>query len=76
MCVASTPVELAELPTIVGVLVQALADATTSPTKEPPAPSARSLRRDVGELVRAWVRPRLAPIIALKPERGSEQRRN
>ncbi|HEY6624094.1 MAG TPA: hypothetical protein VIX85_09700 [Acidimicrobiales bacterium] len=73
VCVASTPVELAELPSIVGVLVQALADAMTLPTKDPPAPSARSVRRDVGERLRAWVRPRLAPIIELRPERGSKQ---
>jgi hypothetical protein len=73
VCVASTPVELAEIPAIFNVLVQALADATTLPTSGAPAPSARSLRRDVGELLRAWLRPRLAPIVALKP--GSDRHR-
>jgi hypothetical protein len=69
--VASTPVELAEIPTIIAVLVKALADASRSPTSE--APSVRSVRRDVGQLLHAWLRPRLATIVALRP--GSEQHR-
>jgi hypothetical protein len=73
VCVASTPVDVAEIPTIIGVLVKALADTSRSPTSEASAPSARSVLRDVGQILHAWLRPRLATIVALRP--GSEQHR-
>lgn len=68
VCVATTPVELAEIPTIIAVLVKALGDASQSLTAPRPTPSAESVGRDIRQVVRAWFRPRLATIVALKPQ--------
>lgn len=70
VCVATTPVELAEIPSIIAVLVKALGDASQSPTEPRPTPSAESVGRDIGQVIRAWLRPRLATIVALKPGPG------
>ncbi|HEX3841510.1 MAG TPA: hypothetical protein VHU85_12005 [Acidimicrobiales bacterium] len=69
VCVATTPVELAEIPAVIGVLVSALEDALTrAPTDTAaPNPTAQSVRQDINELVRDWLRPRLASITALTP---------
>jgi hypothetical protein len=73
VCVATTPVELAEIPGVIGVLISALEDATTRPLtetgSETPAtsPTAQSVRQDINELVRDWLRPRLASITDLTP---------
>ncbi|HWE70813.1 MAG TPA: hypothetical protein VG205_10640 [Acidimicrobiales bacterium] len=71
VCVATTPVELAEIPGVIGVLVNALEEATTRPLTETetPAtgPTAQSVRQDINELVRDWLRPHLASITALTP---------
>lgn len=73
VCVATTPVELAEIPGVIGVLVSALEDASTRPLTPtetgtgPTGPTAQSVRQDINELVRDWLRPRLASITALTP---------
>jgi hypothetical protein len=69
VCVATTPVELAEIPAVIGVLIRALEDASKSAPSDTAAsnPTAQSVRQDVNELVRDWLRPRLASITALTP---------
>jgi hypothetical protein len=74
VCVATTPVELDEIPSVIGALVGALAEGSASPTKEPSGPTAQSVGRDIGQMVSGWLRPRLASIVALKP-RSEDQRR-
>jgi hypothetical protein len=67
VCVATTPVELAEIPSIIAILVKALGDAFQSRAPTSPTPSAESVSRDVREVLTNWFRPRLATICALKP---------
>lgn len=71
---ATTPVELADIPSVIGALVGALAEGSTSPTKDSPAPSPQSVGRDIRQMVSGWLRPRVATIVALKP-RSEDQRR-
>jgi hypothetical protein len=66
VCVATTPVELAEVPAVVGLLVGALEDASRDPSPDA-VPSVLSVRRDIGQLIRAWLRPRLAPVVTMAP---------
>jgi hypothetical protein len=65
--VATTPVDLAEIPTVIAVLVKALAEAARRPTAEAPTPGAASLVHDVREVLTSWIRSRLATISVLKP---------
>jgi len=63
VCVASTPVELSEVPALIGVLADALGDAIDAPPNESTsAPSKGSLL----SVVRSWLRPRLAQITELR----------
>ncbi|HEX3461761.1 MAG TPA: hypothetical protein VHT49_12715 [Acidimicrobiales bacterium] len=73
VCVATTPVDLTEIPGVIGVLISALEDASKStPTDAAsPNPTAQSVRQDINELVRDWLRPRLASITALTPRSKS-----
>lgn len=76
VCVASTPIELADVPDVVNLLVQALSEgAKTGAT--PTAPTVASLRADIGSIARSWLRPHLASIVALSPNRphGHVERR-
>jgi hypothetical protein len=63
VCVASTPVELSEVPALIGVLAEALGDAidnpTTSVSPPPPKPS-------ILAFIRNWVRPKLAQVAELR----------
>lgn len=69
VCVATTPVEISDVPTLINLLVKALGEATApSPVPERP-PTTQTIRDDVIRLVRARLRPRLAPIIALSQAR-------
>jgi hypothetical protein len=66
ICVASTPVELHEVPALIGILVDALAEGGDV-TKETRTRDTRtepgSVRlSEVFSLVRQWLRPRLAQI--------------
>ena len=74
VCVATTPVELSEIPGVIAVLVKALADAARRPTAQALRPTAESLAHDAREVLTSWLRPRLATISALKPR--SAQRRD
>lgn len=68
ICVASTPIEIGEIGALVDLFVAALRDALTGPTAVREATFA-SLRGDLREVVRRWVRPRAATVIALAPKR-------
>jgi len=65
--VATTPVELVDIPAVIGVLVDALEDASKAAPSKAPAPTAQSVREDIQELLRDWFRPRVASITALTP---------
>jgi hypothetical protein len=67
VCVATTPVELADIPAVIGVLVEALEDAAKGVSPKEAAPTAQSVREDIQELLRDWLRPRVASITALTP---------
>jgi hypothetical protein len=63
VCVASTPVELSEVPGLIGVLADALGDAVDATAPEGvTAPSQGSLLA----ALRRWLRPRLAQITELR----------
>jgi hypothetical protein len=71
ICVATTPVELADLPAVIGVLVDALVDGSKGAPSKAAAPTAQSVREDIQELLRDWLRPRVASITALSPRSKS-----
>jgi hypothetical protein len=63
VCVASTPVELGEVPALIGVLADVIGDVVRSGEASPgsrPGDS-RFLSR-----IKAWLRPRLAQIVELR----------
>lgn len=63
VCVASTPVELSEVPALIGVLADALGDAIdAAPGQVAPAPSKGSLLA----VIRSWLRPKLAQVTELR----------
>jgi hypothetical protein len=62
LCVASTPVELSEVPALIGVLADALGDAIAPPAHE----VTPGRRPSLLESVRAWLRPRLASVVELR----------
>ena len=62
VCVASTPVELSEVPGLIGVLADALGDAIDATDENTAPPSKGSLL----SVVRSWLRPRLAQITELR----------
>jgi hypothetical protein len=59
ICVASTPVEITEVPALIGVLADALGDAID--TSVPPSTEVRRTMR-VLDAIRSWLRPKLAEI--------------
>src|SRR5580704_18542086 len=63
VCVASTPVELSEVPALIGVLADALGDAIDVPPNEATTTPSRGSLLSV---VRSWLRPRLAQITELR----------
>jgi hypothetical protein len=62
VCVASTPVDLREVPALIGALADALGDAIDGPTATTVPPSKESLL----SVIRRWLRPRLAQITELR----------
>jgi len=63
VCVASTPVELSDVPALICVLADALGDAVDGTMHESvPASPKGSLR----SVIRNWLRPRLAQITELR----------
>lgn len=70
VCVASTPVDLGELPALIGVLVEALGDAAAAP---PPPRDGRAVKPSAWRRLRDHFRPTLAKIVEL-PHRHGHQR--
>lgn len=64
LCIASTPVDLNELPPIIAALAEALGDEVAQPG---PAPNSagRLLPR-----LRAWFRPKMARVVSFPPPAG------
>ena len=63
VCVASTPVELSEVPALIGVLADALGDAIDAPPRESIVPPSKGSLLSV---IRSWLRPKLAQITELR----------
>ncbi len=67
VCVASTPVEVSELPGLIGILAEALGEAATmSDVPSPERPAAPSVRTRLKNLLR----PPLAKVVDLSVTRG------
>ena len=64
---ATTPVGLADIPAVIGVLVDALEDASKLAPSQSPPPTAQSVLEDIQALLRDWLRPRVASITDLTP---------
>jgi hypothetical protein len=73
VCVASTPIELTEVSTLIGVLADALGDAIdlTGPSSDTPSRGAQLLAE-----LRAWLKPRLAQIVELRVPKDATGRTN
>jgi hypothetical protein len=63
VCVASTPVEIGELPELIALLADALGDAVRLGESSPVQPRAHA--RLLAKL-RSWMQPRLAQIVELR----------
>jgi hypothetical protein len=63
LCVASTPVELSEIPALIGVLADALGDAieTTDRTSGRPI-----VKPSLIAAIRSWLRPKVAQVTELR----------
>lgn len=70
VCVASTPIDLAEVPALIGLLAEALGDAATQADREstgrPPRPSPWMRIRDL-------FRPTLAKVVDFPVIRGTRR---
>jgi hypothetical protein len=69
VCVASTPIELSEVPALIGALADALADAIDAPGQQP---AERDRGRMLLAAVRDWLRPRMAQVTEFR--RPAERR--
>lgn len=80
VCVATTPVELTQVPRIVRLLVQALGDALSEP-ETGDEPTVESLRRDAAIVARRWLRRLhgpdgsgwVAPVVPLRRRASGER---
>ena len=70
VCVASTPVDLSELPALIGVLAEALGDAVR--ISDSPSVS-RSPKPSPWSKLRNLFRPALAKVVELPVTRGKQQ---
>jgi hypothetical protein len=68
VCVASTPVDLSEVPSLIGVLADALGDAIDNTA---PKVSTNPSKVSLLSVIRSWLRPRLAQITELRLVRAS-----
>jgi len=69
VCVASTPVDLREVPALIGVLADALGDAidaTPDGTGTTPPKGALRPKGTLLSALRSWLRPKLAQITELR----------
>ena len=69
VCVASTPIEIGEVPALLGVLADALGDAVRSGSS---SPADTSRDPQLLDRIKRWLRPRLAQIVDLRPSRDQE----
>lgn len=69
VCVASTPVDVAELPALIGMLAEALGDAATVSPDRPGSGVDRSFR----SRIRKYLRPTPARIVELPRLHGRRQ---
>jgi hypothetical protein len=67
ICVASTPVELSEIPALIGVLADALGDGVRSEGRPPDVISTPRLLAKLN----AWLRPWLAQVVELRTPKDS-----
>ena len=74
ICVASTPIELGEVPALIGILVESLAERREV-ASELPAEAGVVRFGAVLSLFRQWLRPRLIQIAEIRSiSAGGEQR--
>ncbi len=66
---ASTPIELSEVPALIGVLADALGDAVDTSGR---TPAASPQRASLLSAVRGWLRPKLAHVTELRSVRESD----
>jgi hypothetical protein len=70
LCVATTPIELHEVPALIGMLAEALGEAIDVNGSAPAGPTARP---SPWSAIRNWLRPRLAQVTQLRwPPDASE----
>jgi hypothetical protein len=72
LCVASTPIELAEVSALIGVLADSLGDAVL--TTESAMKTTSSSTAGFWARLRVWLRPRLAQIVELRNPKHPEAR--
>jgi hypothetical protein len=63
VCAASTPIELSEVPALIGALADALGEAVHAPSRESSDPAPKETLLSV---IRGWLRPKLAQITELR----------
>jgi hypothetical protein len=66
VCVASTPIEVGALPSLVSLFVDALQDAATNVGDEK-RPTALSIRKDLMTLTSSWWRSRVVSFVSHLP---------
>jgi len=69
LCVASAPIDLTEVPALIGLLADALGDAVDTAGRTPVAPPQRG---SFLAAVRGWLRPKLAHVTELRLVRESQ----
>lgn len=70
VCVASTPIDLAEVPALIGLLAEALGDAVTISDQQP---SRTTRRRSPWSRIRNLFRPTLAKVVDFPAIRGARR---
>ena len=71
LCVASTPIEMENVPALIGVLADALGDAIEAVDQ---ASTDTKVRASLLGTLRTWLRPKLAPVTDLRIVRESSLR--
>lgn len=74
VCVATTPIELSQVPRLVNLLVGALTEAVATRPPSSEAPSVASVRRDAWAVLRDHVRSRPAPVVTIDSHRAGVER--
>jgi hypothetical protein len=67
VCIATTPVEVSDVPSIIRALVSALESASGDHPAAGADPSIASVGRDLKQIMGTWVRPRVASVVAFAP---------